>query len=252
MSQPPRIVPEREREDAEARPVAAFRNHLMIFLVTGVFLVTLNLLTSPRSLWFYWPLFFWAWALVFQAVRTFGADAPAQVLATLRSLIPGAGGPPQARTGSRSGNAPADLDALAAVEERVKRLWRIARQIPEGPVRDQAFRICAAADRVAEVMSTDRTDPDTVAWFDAQLLMPTENLLSRYTRLRARDIASAEDALRRVETENLPQLEARLDALYDQLHRGEIVDLAVASEMLDIELPAMPPPARNAGANTRR
>ncbi|MFN8592872.1 MAG: 2TM domain-containing protein [Thermomicrobiales bacterium] len=251
MNQRPGSVPEPERDDAAARPGAAFRNHLMIYLVTGVFLVTLNLLTSPRSLWFYWPLFFWGWALVFQAVKTFGADAPAQVLATLRSLVPGAGSTASGQTG-RNVRETAGPAALESVEERVKRLWRTARQIPEGPVRDQAFRICAAADRVAEVMSTDRTDPGTVAWFDAQLLAPTEDLLSRYSRLRGRDIAGAEDTLRRVEAENLPQIEARLDALYDQLHRGEIVDLAVASEMLDIELPAMPPSARSTGAYDRR
>ncbi len=59
---------------------AAYRSHLMVYLVTGCFLLTLNLLTSPGDLWFYWPLFFWGWALVFQAVATFGAQAPATLI----------------------------------------------------------------------------------------------------------------------------------------------------------------------------
>ena len=60
-------------------------------------------------------------------------------------------------------------------------------------------------------------------------------------RLAGRDVAGAGATLRRVEEQNLPLIESRLDALYDQLHRGEIVDLAVASEMLDIELLDSPP-----------
>jgi hypothetical protein len=102
-------------------------------------------------------------------------------------------------------------------------------------------------------MAADRTEAKTVGWFDTQLLEPTESLLGRYVRLENRDVAGAEQTLRRVEEQNLPQLEARFDALYDQLHRGEIVDLAVASEMLDLD-PPEPPPAlpRAPGVGTSR
>lgn len=220
-----------------ARKEAAFRTHLVTFLVTGLFLLSLNLLTSPTELWFYWPLFFWGWVLVFHAVAVFGADAPARVLATLRSTVPGMSAPSSAASGHRMDITSTTTRSIEAVEERVKRLWRISRQIPEGAVRDQAFRISAAADQVAEVMAADRTDPRTVAWFDDRLLAPTETMLTQYVRLRTRNVTGADATLRRVEEDNLPSIEARLDALYDQLHRGAVVDLAVASEMLEFELP---------------
>lgn len=223
---------------------AAFRSHLTIYLVTGLFLLTLNLLTSPGELWFYWPLFFWGWALVFQAVATYGTDAPARVVAAFRSIgarlvnaLPTSTGAPN--RGPRS--APFAATAFASVHERIERLKEIAWQIPEGAIRDQAFRICTAADRIAEAMAADRTDARTVAWFNDRLLEPTEALLNGYMRLSGRGVAGANETLRHIEDQNLPLIESRLDALYDQLHRGEIIDLAVASEMLELELQDAPP-----------
>ena len=216
---------------------AAFRGHLLVFIVTGLFLLTLNLLTSPGSLWFYWPVFFWGWAVVLHAVTTYGTAAPARVLDILRSFVPGSTAPADRRPPA---GPVADVTrpavSIETVEKRVQRLWRIARQLPEGAVRDQAFRICVAADRIAEVMAADRTDAQTVAWFDDRLLAPAESLLSGYLRLSSRGIESADATLRRIEEQNLPQIESRLDGLYDQLHRGDVIDLTVASEMLDLEL----------------
>jgi hypothetical protein len=220
----------------------------MVYLVVGLFLLTLNLLTGPDELWFYWPMFFWGWAVLIQAAATYGTDAPARVLDILRSLVPGAA------TTSRAAPPPAGIRdgrfepaSIVSVEQRVQRLWRIARQIPDNAVREQAFRICAAADRIAEVMAADRTDARTVAWFDQRMLAPTESLLGGYLRLAIRGVSGADSTLRRVEEQNLPQIESRLDALYQQLHRGDVIDLAVASEMLDLEphMPDLPPSPRS-------
>ncbi|MGH2613801.1 MAG: 2TM domain-containing protein, partial [Thermomicrobiales bacterium] len=138
---------------------AAFRGHLAVYLCVGLFLLTLNLLTSPGELWFYWPLFFWGWALVFQAVATYGADAPTRVLDVLRSMVPGlANAPPAAASTRRATNsAPFAATAFASVHDRIERLKEIAWQIPDGPVRDQAIRLSAAAERIAAVMAADRT-----------------------------------------------------------------------------------------------
>lgn len=222
----------------------AFRGHLTVYLCVGLFLFTLNILTSPSELWFYWPLFFWGWALVFQAVAAYGAEAPRRVLADLRAIVPWlpktlpSPTPPAPRR--PPGAAPFAAAAFASAHERIERLKESAWQIPEGPARDRALRICAGADRVVATMAADRTDAETVGWFDAQLLEPTESILRRYARLRSRGVTGADDTLRRVEEHNLPLLESRFETLHDQLHRGDIIDLAVASEMLDFEPPRTP------------
>lgn len=228
------------RERAKARPFraeAAFRKHLVIYLVTGLFLLTLNLLTGPGELWFYWPLFFWGWALVFQAVFTYGTEAPWRVVALLRSIIPERMTTAPAPVSPRArGSNPFAATAFASLHERIEGLKEIAKMIPEGSTRDQAVRICGAADRIAGAMAADRTDAETVSWFNDRLLKPTQSLLTGYVRLSSRGVTGADETLRRIEDQNLPAIKSRLDALYDQLHRGEIVDLAVTSEMLDFEL----------------
>src|SRR5688500_8534389 len=108
---------------------AAFRRHLAVYLVFALFFFCLNLLTSPGDWWFYWPVFFWGFALVFQAIATFGSDAPVKVVEQLRSMIPGSGRPPArpAPGGPRVEVAAAPAAPPATAEEaeaRVARLWR--------------------------------------------------------------------------------------------------------------------------------
>lgn len=51
--------------------------HLVVFLVVGAILAGLDLLTSPGTLWFFWPMGFWAIGLVlhFADVYVMGEDA---------------------------------------------------------------------------------------------------------------------------------------------------------------------------------
>ncbi|MDP9362722.1 MAG: 2TM domain-containing protein [Chloroflexota bacterium] len=226
---------------------AAFRQHLTVYLVFALFFVSLNVLTAFGDWWFYWPLFFWGWAVVIHAVAAFGAEAPAHVAAIFRDLIPWSASKRSRRATApapdprRAGGGGPERGAVTArisiedAEARIARLWRVARQIPTESVRERAFRVCAAADQVAEVLAQDKADPQLVGWFVERHLAPTEALLERYTRLASRRVAAAEPALARVEEHDLPLLESRLDALYQQLHRGDVIDLAVASEMLELE-----------------
>ena len=50
-----------------------FYVHLTTFIVVNAFLVTLNLLTSPDSLWFYWVLLGWGIGLVAHALQVYGS-----------------------------------------------------------------------------------------------------------------------------------------------------------------------------------
>lgn len=234
---------------AQAKGESAFRGHLMVFLVTGLFLFTLNLLTSPRELWFYWPVFFWGWALAFHAIGTFGTQAPARTMEALRSMVPGMQNSSWPTRGAavapvassrRRNDAAFAATAFAAVHEHIEALRADTAQLPPGPVHDQALRICAAADRIAAAMAADRANEELVTWFDSQLLTPATTLLGSYIKLSSRGVSGAEETLRHVEEQDLPLLESRFDTLYTQMHRGEIIDLAVASEMLGMAPPDLP------------
>lgn len=57
-----------------------FYFHLGVYLLVNLFLFLLNIITSPDSLWFYWPLLAWGVGLILHgffvlaSVRLFGAD----------------------------------------------------------------------------------------------------------------------------------------------------------------------------------
>ena len=64
-----------DRAKQRVESLRAFYNHLIIYVVVNIGLVVINLVTSPRSLWFYWVTIFWGVALLIHAFSTFGRKA---------------------------------------------------------------------------------------------------------------------------------------------------------------------------------
>ena len=58
---------EAERIRIRVHQKAEFYRHLVTYLVIGGVLAAIDLLTSPESLWFYWPMGFWAIGLAMHA-----------------------------------------------------------------------------------------------------------------------------------------------------------------------------------------
>ena len=50
-----------------------FYVHLTVYVLVNLLLFTINMLTSPDSLWFYWPLLGWGIAVALHALRVFGS-----------------------------------------------------------------------------------------------------------------------------------------------------------------------------------
>ena len=50
-----------------------FYVHLTTYIVVNVFLVVLNLLTSPDTLWFYWVTLGWGVGIVAHALQVYGS-----------------------------------------------------------------------------------------------------------------------------------------------------------------------------------
>lgn len=48
-----------------------FYRHFFSYITINVFLVIINLATSPHHLWFYWSAIFWGIAVLFHALSTF-------------------------------------------------------------------------------------------------------------------------------------------------------------------------------------
>jgi hypothetical protein len=236
---------------------ASFRAHLAVYLVFAAFFFVLNMLTGPGELWFYWPMLGWGLGLALHAIAVYGADAPAEVASMLHSWTarlhaPPAPPVPPRPVRHRDATARARPEAQAQVqvqeqqpvglrqlildgETKVDGMRAQARRIGKPDVRDRALAICASADRILGVLGEVPAEGQLARDFVDRYLTPAEAIVSRYARLSSRGISTAEPTLVKVETEDLPLLDAKMRELYDRLHRGDLIDLEVAREMLALD-----------------
>jgi hypothetical protein len=63
---------EYERARKRVRQIKGFYIHATVFVLVNVFLVILNLATTRREIWFFWPLFGWGIGLVAHGIAVFG------------------------------------------------------------------------------------------------------------------------------------------------------------------------------------
>jgi len=61
-----------QRARKRVRQLRGFYVHLTVYLLVNTFLLIINLLTSPGTLWFYWPLLGWGIGIVAHAASVFG------------------------------------------------------------------------------------------------------------------------------------------------------------------------------------
>ena len=69
------MATEEERYEAAKRRVRALRGfyaHLASFVIVNLFLLILNLITTPDTLWFYWATLGWGVGLAFHAATVYG------------------------------------------------------------------------------------------------------------------------------------------------------------------------------------
>src|SRR5690606_23027966 len=129
----------------------------------------------------------------------------------------------------------------------VDRMRADARMIPNPEARREALSACAAAD---QVLSAIEDHPDEVVLardFLHRFLEPGSKLVRDYARLASRDVPSARATVAEVEANDLPALTRRANAIYDRMHRGTLIDLEVAREMMALDVPIQPPAAIDSG-----
>ena len=62
-----------EQAKKRVRQIEGFYVHLAVYVLVNAFLLVINLVASPNSLWFYWPLLGWGIGIVAHAASVFGS-----------------------------------------------------------------------------------------------------------------------------------------------------------------------------------
>jgi hypothetical protein len=128
----------------------------------------------------------------------------------------------------------ADIARQSAI--LIDRMRNAARQIPKPEVRRETLAICASADQVLSAIVDNPGEVTIARDFLNRYLTPAAAIINDYSRLASRHIASAQPTLAKVESHDLPLLARKLDDLYDRVHRGNLIDLEVAREMLSLDV----------------
>lgn len=229
-----------QRARAEARRMREFMTHLGSFVAVGLFFLLINLLTNPHSLWFFWPMLPWAVGLVIHGWkvlwddRLFGDSWEEQ---RVQARLNRQQAPPPAAAPAAAPPTPEIGEIVQRGTALVDAMRADARQIPKPAVRQQALALCASADRVLSAIGENPDEATIARDFLDRYLAPAHTILDDYARLASRNVASAQPTLTQVEEHDLPQLTTKFDELYDRLHRGSLIDLQAAREMLTLDIP---------------
>ena len=140
------------------------------------------------------------------------------------------------RTGEEASREQLAYQAALANAATIRTL---ARRIAKPAVRAHVDRI---ADQIERTLAAMREDRNLAAApiFNEHVLEPFAALLTQYVHLVARGVRSADGLLAKTETRDLPMIERRVAECYEQLHRGNLIDLATLGEVIELTLESIP------------
>ena len=240
--------PEESEQEKRIKKMKEFIEHLTAYVIVIGSLLVLNVVTSPGSLWFLWVAFFWGIGLTFHAVDVFmgdGTNLARAIVERIDRSTKGDDDEEAASTPVRPGVQPIErAPSLTEIETIIRRGQEVVddmrasiRRLPHGQPRRDAMAMVAKTDDILLAIEEQPGEVLLARDFLNGLLIPVGKLLGDYSRLALRDIPSAQPTLRDVEENDFPALVKRLDAVYDRLHRGNLIDLEVAREMMALDSP---------------
>jgi hypothetical protein len=229
------------RARQRAHQLRELYTHVGIYAVVIGFLFILNMITSPGSLWFYWPALGWGIGLAIHAVVVIGQEGFLGQQWEERKIQewPHGKAAPAPAASPTPAPPPTSTDMgemIARGIDQVAGLRRTALSISQPAARAQVLRICATADNILAVLAEEGREPRIASEFLDRYLTPATTIVTQYARLSSRGVTSAHEALDHVETHDLPLIEQQMGELYERIHRGDVLDLQVASEMLEMGL----------------
>ncbi len=237
MSHPNRKTP----EDKAVEDMQGFLQHLGAYVIVIGMLFVINLVTSRDSWWFLWVAFFWGIGLAFHAYDLFIGENKELARRITQRRMGGREMTPERAASEKPTRGTSEISGIVRRgSELVDGMRADARAIPRPEPRREALAACAAAD---QVLSAIEEHPDEVVLardFLHRFLEPASTLVRDYARLASRDVPSARETVALVEANDLPALTRRADAIYDRLHRGTLIDLEVAREMMGLDVPIAP------------
>jgi hypothetical protein len=223
----------RERADE----LKGFFTHLGVFFIVILGLFFIDLASGPEW-WFFYPAIAWGVALAIHGMtvgvgRLFDEGwAERKAQGWVHQATPPAPTEPEP-----SKAAPTNRNVISQSGTLIDQMRQASRAIPKPEIRQQALGLCASADMVLSAIEENPNETALASDFLDRYLTPASTIITGYSRLANRNIPSARPTLEKIETHDLKVLSTKVDEIYDRLHRGNLIDVEVAREMLSLDVP---------------
>lgn len=214
--------------------MSTFLLHLFVYGVIMAMLFLINLMTWAGDPWVVWPIIGWgSFVVIHGGVAWMTANAGVSGRMVERARQPVDLPTPKNRA---RGNSPEGelekivLDGLDKVDE----MRAIGRQMRTPSARRNALHAVGSIENTLLALENQVDELPLARDFAGSFIEPAHRIFVEYDRLSRRDIQSARTVLEEVEQKDLPRITERAEQVYERVHRGTIIDLEVAREMLNL------------------
>ncbi len=212
--------------------MTTFLMHAMVYGVIMAMLFLINVFTWDGMLWMVFPAVGWGAFLAIHggfAWLTSNAGVSGRMVDKAREPV----SMPNLRKEPVSANSELDkivLDGLDKVDE----MRAIGRNMRTASARRSALQAVGSIENTLLALEGQTDELPLARDFAGSFIEPAHKIFVEYDRLASRDIQSAKALLQDVEQKDLPRITERADQVYERVHRGTMIDLEVAREMLNL------------------
>lgn len=213
--------------------MSTFVLHAMVYGIIMAMLFLINILTWEGMLWMIFPAIAWGAFLAIHggiAWLTANAGVSDRMVDRAREPVtmPTIRKEPQTPTTELQKIV---LDNLDKVDE----MRAIGRSMRTASARRNALLAVSSIENTLLALEGQVDELPLAREFAGAFIEPAHRIFVEYDRLSRRDIQSAKALLQEVEMKDLPRITERAEQVHERVHRGTMIDLQVAREMLHLD-----------------
>lgn len=214
--------------------MSTFLLHGMVYAVIMAMLFFINLMTWDGMLWMVFPAVGWgAFLAIHGGVAWMTANMGVSNRMVDRARQPVSVPTPAKRAKANTPEGELEKIVLGGLD-KVDEMRAIGRNMRTASARRNALLAVSSIENTLLALENQLDELPLAREFSGSFIEPAHKIFVEYDRLSRRDIQSARALLDEVEQKDLPRITERAEQVHERVHRGTIIDLEVAREMLHL------------------
>lgn len=210
--------------------MSTFLLHGIVYAIIMTMLFILNLLTWDGMLWMVFPAVGWG---AFLAIH--GGFAWITANAGVSNRMVDRARQPVAMPKANANTPAGELERIIVSGlNKVDEMRAIGRNMRTASARRNALLAVSSIENTLLALENQVDELPLARDFAGSFLEPAHKIFVEYDRLSRREIQSAQELLAEVEQQDLPRITQRAEEVHERVHRGTMIDLEVAREMLNL------------------